>query len=252
MACFDCVEPRSSEDDKLMGMFTKSELNEEALRKEDICFLRRSNAKRYIAKVDAKGEIVVTIPRGGTKREALSFALGHEKWLREQQLKARETKSGKGLFAGDRIWFRGQMAELTVSKDWGRPVLCFADQELFIADEAMDLARPLSERVRKLAQLELPLLTNELAFRFGVSVKRVSVREQRTRWGSCSATGTISLNWRILLAPPEAVEYIVIHELMHCKEMNHSPAFWALVEKACPGYRVSERWLDDHQKELNW
>jgi predicted metal-dependent hydrolase len=96
------------------------------------------------------------------------------------------------------------------------------------------------------------VLANELATRFDLSFKRVSIRDQKTRWGSCSGTGAISLNWRIVLAPPETAEYIVIHELMHLKEMNHSPAFWGLVERACRRYKEHERWLDDHQTELNW
>ncbi len=225
---------------------------EAILGKGEISFRRRSNARRYIAKVDSNGEIVVTIPRGGTQREALAFAQKHGEWLRGQQIKSRETLSEKGLHAGDRFWFRGERVELTVSTDWGRPVLRFSDQQFFIADAAMNLSRPLAEHLRGLAQKELPVLANELATRFDLSFKRVSIRDQKTRWGSCSGTGAISLNWRIVLAPPETAEYIVIHELMHLKEMNHSPAFWGLVERACRRYKEHERWLDDHQTELNW
>lgn len=235
-----------------MGIVTKIERNEAFLKKEEISFRRRGNAKRYIAKVDSSGEIVVTIPRGGTKREAWAFARKHGEWLRGQQREARESKREGRLLAGEQIWFRGERVELTVSKDWGRPVLRFADQQLFIADEAMELSRPLADHLRRLAQSELSVLANKLADRFGLSFKRVTIRDQRTRWGSCSASGGISLNWRIVLAPPEAAEYIVIHELMHLKEMNHSAAFWALIKAACPRYREHERWLDDHQKELNW
>jgi|TARA_B110000495_G_scaffold84063_1_gene72276 predicted metal-dependent hydrolase len=235
-----------------MGEIVSSGRKEAILGKGEISFRRRSNARRYIAKVDSNGEIVVTIPRGGTQREALAFAQKHGEWLRGQQIKSRETLSEKGLHAGDRFWFRGERVELTVSTDWGRPVLRFSDQQFFIADAAMNLSRPLAEHLRGLAQKELPVLANELATRFDLSFKRVSIRDQKTRWGSCSGTGAISLNWRIVLAPPETAEYIVIHELMHLKEMNHSPAFWGLVERACRRYKEHERWLDDHQTELNW
>ncbi|MDE0768222.1 MAG: SprT family zinc-dependent metalloprotease [Opitutaceae bacterium] len=235
-----------------MGEIVSSGRKEAILGKDEISFRRRSNARRYIAKVDSNGEIVVTIPRGGTQREALAFAQKHGEWLRGQQIKSRETLSEKGLHAGDRFWFRGERVELTVSTDWGRPVLRFSDQQFFIADAAMNLSRPLAEHLRGLAQKELPVLANELATRFDLSFKRVSIRDQKTRWGSCSGTGAISLNWRIVLAPPETAEYIVIHELMHLKEMNHSPAFWGLVERACRRYKEHERWLDEHQTELNW
>ena len=201
-----------------MGEIVSSGRNEAILGKDEISFRRRSNARRYIAKVESNGEIVVTIPRGGTQREALGFAQKHREWLRGQQIKTRETLSEKG----------------------------------FIADAAMNLSRPLAENLRGLAKKELPRLANELAARFGLSFKRVSIRDQKTRWGSCSSTGAISLNWRIVLAPPETAEYIVVHELMHLKEMNHSSAFWGLVERACPRYKEHERWLDEHQSELNW
>ncbi|MFL3658398.1 MAG: M48 family metallopeptidase [Opitutales bacterium] len=228
------------------------EQNTAVLKKDEISFCRRSNAKRYIAKVDSKGEIIVTIPRGGTQREALGFARQHTDWLRGQQMKSRETLKGKGLHPGDRIWFRGEFVELEVSKHWGRPVLRFADQQFFIADVGMDLSRPLAERLRGLAKKELPALVREIAMRFNLTFKRVSIRDQKTRWGSCSGLGAISLNWRLVLAPPQTAEYIVIHELMHLEEMNHSAAFWALVELACPRYKEHERWLNDHQSELHW
>ncbi len=77
----------------------------------------------------------------------------------------------------------------------------------------------------------------------GVDVKHVTVRNQRSRWGSCSAHGTISLNWRLVQTPDFVRDYIVYHELMHLKEMNHSARFWARVEEVCPGWREAEHWI---------
>jgi predicted metal-dependent hydrolase len=71
----------------------------------------------------------------------------------------------------------------------------------------------------------------------------VTVRNQRSRWGSCSAGGTVSLNWRLVQAPESVRDYIIYHELMHLREMNHSHRFWARVEEVCPGWRDAERWL---------
>jgi predicted metal-dependent hydrolase len=78
----------------------------------------------------------------------------------------------------------------------------------------------------------------------------VAVKSQKTRWGSCSRQGNLNFNWRLLLAPPAILDYVVIHELCHLKEHNHAPAFWALVERACPDYRDHRRWLRLHGHEL--
>ena len=141
---------------------------------------------------------------------------------------------------------------LTVSKDWGRPVLYFADQKIFLADENIDLSRPLRQRFRLLSKEELPGRTKTLADRFELSYPKVSIRDQQTRWGSCSSSGVLSLNWRLIMVPSSVVDYIIIHELMHLREMSHSPRFWKFVETACPQYRESEQWLKTHHSELGW
>lgn len=96
------------------------------------------------------------------------------------------------------------------------------------------------------ARPALVALVEEWAPRVGVDVPRVVVRDQRTRWGSASTRGTVSLNWRLSLCPPGVAEYVVVHELCHLVEMNHSPAFWALVERHLPGHRAPRRWLREH------
>lgn len=84
----------------------------------------------------------------------------------------------------------------------------------------------------------------------GGSFTRITIRDQKTRWGSCSAKGTLSFNWRLMLAPPAVLDYVVVHELCHLTHMNHSKAFWALVESVCPDYRTHRRWLKEHGQEL--
>ena len=79
-----------------------------------------------------------------------------------------------------------------------------------------------------------------------MDVKHVTVRNQRSRWGSCSGTGTISLNWRLVQTPDSVRDYIIYHELAHLREMNHSDRFWARVAETCPGWREAERWLKRH------
>jgi predicted metal-dependent hydrolase len=112
--------------------------------------------------------------------------------------------------------------------------------------------RPATEvrALRTRAGHELPPQLLALAATLGVTVARVTIRDQRSRWGSCSPKGHIALNFRLLLMPPEVREYVLIHELMHVKQPNHSRRFWRLVEAACPRFREAERWLRVHGPSL--
>jgi predicted metal-dependent hydrolase len=100
--------------------------------------------------------------------------------------------------------------------------------------------------LRDRAAIELPPQLRALAAGHGLTVNRVTIRNQRSRWGSCSSRGHITLNFRLMLMPAAVREYILIHELMHLKEANHSIRFWRLVEGACPEFRDAERWLKAH------
>lgn len=119
-------------------------------------------------------------------------------------------------------------------------------------------ARPqqpvLSEEERKnlahKAASVLPEKVQRFAERMGISYGRITIRSQRTRWGSCSAKGNLSFNCLLMLCPEAVQDYVVIHELCHRREMNHSAAFWAEVEKYCPGYRAHRKWLKDNGSTL--
>jgi predicted metal-dependent hydrolase len=102
--------------------------------------------------------------------------------------------------------------------------------------------RAVRELVAMLVEDEAPLL--------GVEPKRIQIRDQRSRWGSCSTRGTLSFNWRLVLAPFEVLDYVVVHELCHLREPNHSRRFWRLVESRRPGWRVQRDWLHEHGPEL--
>ena len=104
--------------------------------------------------------------------------------------------------------------------------------------------------LRQQAARQLIPRLHELAAQLGLTVSRVSIRNQRSRWGSCSRNGAISLNYRLVLMPPHVADYVLIHELMHMQQQNHGPRFWRLVERACPDYRESERWLRRHGRTL--
>jgi len=162
-----------------------------------IHFVRMRRARRYVMRVRPDGDVRVTIPRGGSKAEALRFADRHLDWARRQRSRVLSARRPASL-----------------------------DREL-----------------RDRAARELPPQLLALAAQHGLEVQRVSIRNQRSRWGSCSSRGHISLNFRLLLMPDFVREYILVHELMHMRQANHSIRFWRLVEAACPRFREAERWL---------
>ncbi len=129
--------------------------------------------------------------------------------------------------------------ETWIAKHWQRgksPVNKLSEGQLrSLKDRA---AEEISDRVVYYA----PLL--------GVTYGRITIRHQKTRWGSCSAKGNLNFNCLLMLAPSRVLDYVVIHELCHRKEMNHSPAFWVLVERFCPDYRQSRKWLKENGKDL--
>jgi predicted metal-dependent hydrolase len=119
-----------------------------------------------------------------------------------------------------------------------------------LADGASDLWPCIEADLRTLAREELGARLTELAAAHGLSVARLTIRNQKSRWGSCSRAGAIALNFRLVQTPPAVRDYVLIHELMHLKQPNHSRRFWRLVEHACPSFRDAERWLKTEGRAL--
>ena len=201
-----------------------------------IAFAKNTKARRYILRIQ-DGLARVTIPRGGTLKYAEEFALKHRDWIQKQMQRAPIEWAD-----GTIVWFRGELVRLMVREDDEMLWVRFGEQELTIA-RGHDLRLAVEARMRTLATRELPPRTRELAQVHGMEISAVTVRNQRSRWGSCSRSKRISLNWRLIQTPELVRDYIIVHELMHLREMNHSPQFWAQVENAFPQWREAEKWL---------
>jgi len=174
-----------------------------------LVFVRHPRAKRYLLRVTPDGTVRVTIPRWGSKREAAAFAEREHVWIEQQQRRVEA-------------------------------------QRLVRVEEEQRVERPSPVEMRALreqAKRELPPRLLELAAQYALTVTRISVRNQRSRWGSCSRSGHVCLNWRLVQMPAMVRDYVLIHELMHLKRMDHSPAFWKLVAAACPAYKKARAWL---------
>jgi predicted metal-dependent hydrolase len=158
--------------------------------------------------------------------------------------------AGKAVWpVGFEILFRGEPVKIGAGPDGGNSIT-LADQTIHVG-QTNENHRPSIERhLHRLAAMELPAKVFHFTRDHGLKVQRVTVRNQKTRWGSCSRRGTISLNWRLIQAPPFVADYIILHELMHLRQMNHSRKYWQEVENVCPGYREAERWLKAHGRLL--
>jgi predicted metal-dependent hydrolase len=198
-----------------------------------------------VLRLRGDGTARVTIPRGGSKIEAARFAQKHSGWLEQQLLRQASRPRGPEQWAaGTQILFRGELALLQYDSD--ARLVHFANQQLRVAGHESDL-RPAVERyLWRLARIELPPRVFQLAAQHKCCVNRVTVRNQRSRWGSCSRCGTISLNWRLVQTPAFVRDYIILHELAHLRYMNHSRHFWNEVARLCPEFAAAERWLKNN------
>ena len=206
--------------------------------------IRLPSARRYLLRLQHDGSARLVIPRGGSQAEALRFLERSETWLLDQHTRWQSRHSARRPWIdGASFLFRGEQTLLHVERNGHGILLRFANESFTLPHEKSDYREAVLTHIRRIAERELPARTRELAGVHQIKISRVTVRAQKTRWGSCSANGTISLNWRLLHAPPHVVDYLIIHELMHRREMNHSSRYWKLVATACPGYEAAEKWL---------
>ena len=211
---------------------------------EGIVFQRSHRARNYRLTLRRDGTAVATIPVRGSEREALRFVERHHGWLQRARERQRQRPlAAKVWTIGTDILWRGEMTQVRVASSTGRAQVCLAADLFRVSQLGGDLRPTLEAQFLRRAKVELPARAWELAALTGSEVKHVIVRNQRSRWGSCSANGTISLNWRLVQTPDFVRDYIVYHELMHLREMNHSVRFWARVGEVCPDWRNAERWI---------
>ena len=225
------------------------------LAKPDLVFVRSLRARHYRLTLRKDGVAVATVPARGSEREARLFVEKQGDWLaRARARHARRPQAAEVWTIGTSVLWRGELTEIRRAdtaplipagfpSKGARSSACLAADVFRVASFEEDLRPVLEKQFLRRAKIELPARAWELAAATGAGLKHVSVRNQRSRWGSCSAGGTVSLNWRLVQTPDSVRDYIIYHELMHLREMNHSDRFWARVEAVCPGWRDAEKWL---------
>lgn len=204
-------------------------------------------AKRYVLRLRPDGLVRVAIPRGGSVAEARRFAERNLPWLERQLLRrASSPPADRRWLIGDEILLRGTAARIDHAAEGELGRVAVGNELVRVNDTAGDLRPEIERYLWRKAVRELSARTLELAAVHQFPVRRVTVRNQRSRWGSCSRRGTVSLNWRLIQAPDSVRDYIILHELAHLREMNHSKRFWREVARLCPEFETAERWLKQH------
>src|SRR5262245_7709314 len=214
---------------------------------------RHRRARRYTLRIQpATREVVLTMPPRGNVNEAKAFAERHGGWIAARLGRLPETVAfthGTEMPLRDvrhRIVHR-RVARGTVWReidDRGNRLIC-------VAGDTPHIGRRVTDFLKREAKRDLEVATRRYAEMLGVKVKRIAVRDQSSRWGSCSTTGALSFSWRLVLAPTYVLDYLAAHEVAHLVEMNHSRRFWRLLERMCPNMGRAKMWLDVHGPDLH-
>ncbi|MBE1285594.1 MAG: DUF45 domain-containing protein [Rhodobacteraceae bacterium] len=207
--------------------------------------LRRSGRARRISLRISQldGRVTLTVPAGVPEEEALDFAQSKAEWIRGH------LDNHPGLVAvgpGEEIPLEGR----------GRLVRTGTTRKVIVSSEAIDIpvdrgVPRLKAHLRELARDRLVAASDRYAERLGKGYARISIRDTRSRWGSCSSAGALMYSWRLILAPPEVLQYVAAHEVAHLAEMNHSSRFWNHVEALYGDYDAPRRWLREQGGALH-
>jgi predicted metal-dependent hydrolase len=209
--------------------------------------IRRSErARRVRVTVDATRGVEVVLPRRAPERDAAAAVRELAPWI-QRRLGDVELARRAVAARGDHVPYLGEL--LLVVPQRGRTRVHRRGSELLAPAGAEQLSA-LERWYKRAARDEIAPRLDAACARAGTSYTKLSIRGQRTRWASCSRSGAMSFNWRLLLAPEEVLDYVVWHEVCHLEVMDHSPRFWALLASCCPGYREPKAWLRRHGATL--
>jgi predicted metal-dependent hydrolase len=214
---------------------------------------RHRQARRYTLRIQAATrEVILTMPPRGSMKEAREFAQKHGGWIAARLGRLpKATPFAHGLSiplraTPHRIVHRPYVRGTVWTETAGN-----GDKLLCVAGDAPHVNRRVTNYLKQEARRDLEAASRRYAQQIGVKIKRITVRDQSSRWGSCSTTGALSYSWRLIFAPPFVLDYLAAHEVAHLVEMNHSPRFWRLLAQLSPSMKRAKTWLDVHGTDLH-
>jgi predicted metal-dependent hydrolase len=203
-----------------------------------ITLKRSARSRRFSLRVShATGQVSLSMPLRARESEAMAFARAQEGWIRAALARMPQTV-GVGL--GAQIPYEGRMVQIVAGA--GRSVQVIGD-EMHVPGDAARVAVRVAAFLKLRARDRLVSASDRYAAQVGRRVAQVTLRDTRSRWGSCTSDGSLMYSWRLIMAPPSVLDYVAAHEVAHMLEMNHSPRFWAVVERLFPNWQAERAWL---------
>jgi predicted metal-dependent hydrolase len=204
----------------------------------EVVLRRSARARRFSLRVSRlDGKVTLSLPVHAREAEAMAFARAQEGWIR----RALAQLPGQAAVGhGSVLPVEGRPLRLEPAP--GRLVRIEGDSLLVPGDPAQAGVRA-AAFLKLLARDRLTAASDRHARALGKPYQRITLRDTRSRWGSCTADGSLMYSWRLVMAPPEVLDYVAAHEVAHLAEMNHSPAFWSVVARLVPGYAARRAWL---------
>jgi predicted metal-dependent hydrolase len=209
----------------------------------------RAQTMRII--VGPRRPIEVIVPSGTPDTAVETFLASKGGWIVRKVAAAEEIARRPRLLGLEgKLWLQGEplRIELVAGKT---PRAELRDGVLRVSGEDSDAIDAIERWYRREARRRIGSVVDLEASRLGLCFNSVAIRDQKTRWGSCSRRGNLSFSWRLVLCPPEVLDYVAVHELLHLRTPNHSKAFWQMLESARPGWQDQARWLREHGQELH-
>jgi predicted metal-dependent hydrolase len=212
----------------------------------EIVLKRSARARRFSLRVSRlDGRVTLSLPARAREAEAMAFARAQEGWIRETLA---DMPQRAGVCIGSVLPVEGRL--LLLAPGAGRAVRVEGDSLLIPGDPAQAGARA-GAFLRALARERLVAASDRYAAMIGRQVARVTLRDTRSRWGSCAQDGALMYSWRLIMAPASVLDYVAAHEVAHMQEMNHSAAYWAVVDRLYPGWQVQRKWLHAEGQALH-
>lgn len=218
-----------------------------------VALRRRPSARRLTLRVSsATGEVVLTIPERTALATAQRFADAHGGWIAARLARVPDRV---GFEPGALVPVRGVPHRIDHAPGVRGVVRVRRDEAghpiIAVSCDGPHVARRVREYLEGEARRDLAAAVARHTAALGIPARRITVRDTRSRWGSCSSKGHLSFSWRLILAPPPVLDYLAAHEVAHLKEMNHSERFWRELRRLCPGTDEAEAWLKRHGAELH-
>ncbi len=211
----------------------------------DVTLRHSAQAKRLSLRISRlDGRVTLTLPRRAPEREGITFLRTKEAWLRRH---LQDMKPATRAAVGDAIPFRGVSTPIVAGTNKRARL---ADGQIMVSP-ASPAAPQIKGLLRHAARDALAAASDAYAHQLGRTYTRLTIRDTRSRWGSCSSQGALMYSWRLIMAPPAVLDYVAAHEVAHLVEMNHQPSFWAVVKQICPDYEKHRRWLREEGDQLH-